>query len=160
MSIAGGAAAGAGSVDLFEGSLELGTRVGEVLEELGLTGELDDEGLILGRGEHLVEEGAAGGALFVDDAALAAAGVDEEAEGKGKVLVEVEVADGLRVAVDLEDEVILGEVLDEGSLFIANDDGEVHQAGIDGEWWGRLALEMKWEFAGQGLVAWTIEAGR
>ena len=120
-------------VDLFERGLKLRAGGGEVLQELDLAGELDDEGLVLGRGEHLVEEGAAGGALFVDDVALAEAGVDEQAEGQGKVGVDVEVADGLRMAVDLEDEVVLGEVLDEGAFLVADDDGEVDEAGIDGD---------------------------
>ena len=89
--------------------------------------------LSFGRGEHLVEEGAAGGALFVDDVALGEAGVDEQAEGEGKVGVLVEVADGLGFAVDLQDEVVLGEVLDESAFFVADDDGEIDEAGIDGE---------------------------
>ena len=123
----------AGGVDLFEGGLELGAGGGEVLQEFGLAGELDDEGLVLRGGEHLVEEGAAGGALFVDDVALGEAGVDEQAEGQGKICVLVEVADGLGFAVDLEDEVVLGEVLDERAFFVADDYREVDEAGVDGE---------------------------
>ena len=64
-----------------------------------------------------------------------AAGVDEQAEGEGKVLVHVEVADGLRFAVDLEDEVVLGEVLDEGSFFVADDDREIDEAGVYRRGW-------------------------
>jgi hypothetical protein len=35
--------------------------------------------------------------------------------------------------VDLEDEVVLGEILDEGTFFIVDDDGDVDQARIDVE---------------------------
>ena len=80
-----------------------------------------------------VEEGGAGGALFVEYVALRTAGVDEQAKGEGKVGVEVEVADGLGVVVDLEDEVVLGEGLDEGAFFVADDYGQVDEAGVDGE---------------------------
>ena len=87
--------------EIAEGGLEFGAGVGEVLEELGLVGELDEEGAVLVGGEHAVEEGGAGGAFFVEDAGDGAAGVDEEAEGEGKVGVDVEVADRLGMAVDL-----------------------------------------------------------
>ena len=134
--VAGGARASAGSVDLLESSLKQWAGRGDVLQKLRLRGKLHDEGLVLRRGEHLVEEGAAGGALFVDDVALGEAGVDEQAEGQREVGVLVEVADGLGFAVDLEDEVVLGEVLDEGTLFVTDDDREVDEAGIDGDGWG------------------------
>ncbi len=125
--------AGAGRVDLPESLLEERARGGEVLQKLYLTGELRDECLIFGCGEHLVEEGAAGGALFVEDAALGAAGVHEKAEDEREVGVLVEVTDGLGFAVDLEDKIIFGEVLDEGSLFVADDDRQIDEAGIDGD---------------------------
>ena len=95
------------------------------------------------------------------------AGVDEQAEGEGKIGVDVEVADGLRVVVDLEGEVVLGEGLDEGAFFVADDDGEVDEAGVDGEggggWasggllgfcgWGcRTGFVGRLEFAGQGAT--------
>ena len=58
----------------LEGGLEFGAGGGEVLEELDGAGELDDEGLVgsrLGGAVSIcVEEGAAGGALFVEDVAL------------------------------------------------------------------------------------------
>ena len=127
------AGAFAGGVDLLEGGLKQGAGRGEVLQELGLGGELHDEGLVLRSGEHLIEEGAAGGALLVDDLALGEACVDQQTEGQGKIGVLVEVANGLGFAVDLKDEVVLGEILDEGSFFVADDDGEVDEAGIDGD---------------------------
>ncbi len=49
---------------------------------------------------------------------------------RGRSVSQVEVADGLGIAVDLEDEVVLGEVLDEGAFFIVDDDRDVDQACI------------------------------
>ena len=37
------------------------------------------------------------------------------------------------MAVNLESEVILGEVLDKGAFLVADDHREVHEAGIDGD---------------------------
>ena len=83
-----------------------------------------------GIGEHVVEEGETGGAFVVDGVALAQAYVDQQAECEGKVGVQVEVANGLGFAIDLEDEVVLGEVLDQRAFFIVDDDRDVDQACI------------------------------
>ena len=128
---------GARGVDLFQCCLEERARRGKVLQEFGLACKLHDERLVLRRGHHLVEEGAAGGALFVDDVALGAAGIDQQAKRKGKILVLVEVADGLGFAVDLQNEVVLGEVLDQGAFFVPDDYREVDEAGVDREGGGR-----------------------
>ena len=126
----------AGGVDFFEGFLQFGARGGEVLEKLDLVGELDDKSLILRRGEHLVKEGAAGAALLIENVALREAGVDQKAEGEGKIRVLIEVADGLGMSVYLEDEVVFGEVLDERSFLVADDGRDIHKACVDGERWG------------------------
>jgi acetyl esterase/lipase len=140
-----------GSVDLLERGLELGTGGGEVLKEFGLAGELNHEGLVLRRGEHLVEKYAAGAALVVEDAALGDAGVNQQTEDQREVGVFVEVADGLGLAVDLEGEVVLGEVLDEGALFITDDHREVDETGVDGEG-GDRAGGLVWRGGGGGLL--------
>ena len=69
-------------VDLINGGLELLAGRGEILQELDLVIEVNDEGLVLIFTEDTIEEGAAGGELLVEDAALAEAGVHKEAEGK------------------------------------------------------------------------------
>ena len=86
-----------------------------------------------GCGHHLVEKGFAGGALVLEGAADRAAGVNEEAEGEGEIVVAIEVADGLRMAVDGEHEVGLCEVGDEGAVLIADDDGQIDELGGDGD---------------------------
>ena len=42
-------------------------------------------------------------------------------------------ADGLRFAVDLKNELILGKALNERSLLVADDDGEVDEPGVNGK---------------------------
>jgi len=123
---------------LLEALLELGAGVGDVLEELDGSGELNDEGFVRrasgsGRGEHVFEELGAGGALGVEDGGLAAAGVDEETNGKGDVSVVVEVAEGLGLGIDFEIEVGLGEVVEDRSLFIADYGGDDDELGVDGD---------------------------
>ena len=127
-----GVAAGGRGFELLEAGLEPGLGAGDVLQEVGLAGELDDEGLVAA-GDGVVEEGEAGGALFVNRVALAEADIDQKTEGEGEIGVEIEIADGLGFTVDLEGEVVLGEILDEGTFFIVNYDGDVDQARIDVE---------------------------
>jgi len=74
---------------LLEAGLEPGLGAGDVLQEVGLAGELDDEGLVAA-GDGVVEEGEAGGALFVNRVALAEADIDQKTEGEGEIGVEIE----------------------------------------------------------------------
>ena len=85
--IASAAGAGTGElrrVDLVDSSLEFLAGRLEVLEELDFAIELDDEGLIFVLAKDAVEERAAGGEFLVKNAALAEAGVNEQAEGSGR----------------------------------------------------------------------------
>jgi hypothetical protein len=89
--------------------------------------------LVFRRLEHLVEKNAAGGTLVVDNIALAKAGVDEQAESQGEISVDIEVANGLRMAVNLEDEIVLGEVLNKRTLLVADDHRDIDEAGVDSD---------------------------
>ena len=63
-------------------------------------------------------------------------------------------------AVDLKDEIVFGQVLDEGSFFVANDDWEVNEAGIDGDGRGSGGWGPVWGWVwGRGLLL-RGEAGR
>ena len=72
-------------MDLIDGGLEFLAGRGEALEELDFAIEMDDEGFVLVFAKDVVEEGAAGGEFLVEDAALAEAGVNKEAESEPKV---------------------------------------------------------------------------
>ena len=78
-----------GGVDLFEGGLKFGLGGRKVLQKFGLAGKLDDKCLVryaVGRGgEHLLQKGAAGGALIIDNFALGGADVYQQSEGQRKI---------------------------------------------------------------------------
>jgi len=121
----GGTAAGAGlrelrRVELVDGREEFLTGGGEVLHEFDLVIEMDEEGFVFVFAQDAIEESTAGGALLVENLALAEAGVHEQAQGEREVGLFGEIGDGLRFAVLLESEVVFGEVADDVAVFVAN----------------------------------------
>src|SRR5208283_1674446 len=84
---------------LLQGGLQLWARRGEILQKLDFAIEVNDERGIFVLAQKLVEEAVAGAALVVQDAALAEAGVDQEAEAQRQIGFVREVVDGLRAAV-------------------------------------------------------------
>jgi hypothetical protein len=125
-------------VDLIDGGLEFLARRGEVLEELDFAIEMDDEGFVLVLAKDVVEEGAAAGEFLVEDAALAEAGVNKEADSEQEVGFPGEIADGLGFAVLFKKEVVLGEIVDEGVVFIADGNEKIDGADVDGDGSGLL----------------------
>ena len=130
--IATGGAATAGTrlgklwrVDLIDGREEFFTGRREVLEEFDLVVEMDEEGFVFVFAQDAIEERAAGGALLIEDAALAEAGVDEEPDGEREVGLFGEIGDGLGLAVLVESEVVFGEVTDEVAVFVADGGEEI-----------------------------------
>ena len=65
---------------MIDGGKEFLARGGEVLKEFDFVIEVNEERPIFVFAQDTIEEGAAGGALLIENAALAEAGVDEEAE--------------------------------------------------------------------------------
>ena len=123
-------------VNLIDGCLEFLARGGEVLEEFDFVIEMDEEGFVFVFTENVVEEGAAGGALLIEDAALAEAGVDEEAEGEREIGFFGEIGDGLGLGVLFEGEVFLREIADQAAVFVANGGEEIYGGDVNGD--GRL----------------------
>ena len=120
-------------VDLIDGGLEFLARGGEVLEEFDFVIEMDEEGFVFAFAEDAIEEGTAGGAFLVEEAALAEAGVDEEAESERKVGLFSEIGDGLGVGVLFEGEVVFGEIADEVAVFVADGGEEIDSGDVDGD---------------------------
>src|SRR5882724_763950 len=81
----------------------------------------------------MVEEGAAGGAFLIEDAALAKASVDEESEGEGEIGLFGEIGDGLGLGVLFEGEVVFGEIADEVAVFVADSGEEIDGGDVDGD---------------------------
>ena len=110
----------------LEGRAEFLARGGEVLEQLHFVVEMDEEGFVFIFAEGAIEEGVAGGALFVEDAALAAAGVDQKTQGERQVTFASKILDGLRVRIFFEGEIGLIEIWNDFAVLIAD-------GGIEGD---------------------------
>ena len=95
--------------------------------------EVDEEGFVFVFAEDMVEEGAAGGALLIEDAALAEAGINEEAEGEREIGLFGEIGDRLGLGVLFEGEVIFGEIADEVAVLVADGGEEIDSGDVDGD---------------------------
>jgi len=143
---AGGTTAGAGlgelrGVELIDGREEFFARSGEVLKEFDFVIEMDEEGFVFVFAEDVIEERAAGGAFLIKDAALAEAGVHEEAEGEREIGFLGEIGDGLRLAVLVEGEVVFGEIADEVAVFVSDGGDEIDGGDVESDGSGLLAEE-------------------
>ena len=125
-----GAGAGAGvDLGLVEGAGDVAGAVGIVGEQVDIDVEGDEEGFVLG-GEHVAQEGCAGLLFEGKDVHLAAGGVEQDANGEGKVLLLGKVLDGLRGLVFGEGAVVLDQVGDE-AFAVAGGEVEVDQVDLD-----------------------------
>ena len=123
---AGGAGGGRGCVDRggVDGAGEGWEAVGVVGEEVDVDVEGDEEGVVAG-GEDVFEEAVGGLLLEGEDALLAAAGVEEDADGEGEILLLGEGLDDLGLVV-VEDAAVGGGEVEDVAVGVA--DGEV---GVD-----------------------------
>ena len=144
--VTGGASAGAGlgelrRMNLIDGGEEFFARGGEVLKEFDFVIEMDEEGCVLAIAKDVIEEGAAGGAFLVEDAALAETGVNEQAEGEREVGLFGEIGDGLGLAVLFEGEVVFGKIADEVTVFVADGGEEIDGRNAESDGRGLLGEE-------------------
>ena len=116
--VEGGAAAG---LDVGQAVFELVGVGGQVLVDVGVVGEIDDEGLVFGvGGQDQVERGFVDrGALFVHGAGV----VDDQTDGDGDVGV-LEAEQVLLDAVFENLEVVFLEVLDDLTFVVEHGDVE------------------------------------
>ena len=133
ISVAGdGAGSGAG-VDLrgVDGAFDFAGAVGVVGEEVDVNVEGDEEGFVFG-GEDVFEELGSGLLLEGEDVDLAAAGVEEDADGEGEIFFLGKVL-GLLEDLVLEDAaVVFVEVGDEAAL-VADGEVDVDEVDVDFE---------------------------
>ena len=83
--------------------------------------------------QNLVEELIAGAALLTDHIALAAAGIHQQPQIEGQIGFLREVLDSLRLAFLIQQKIVLGEVLDEFPLLVADGGEQVHDIDVAGE---------------------------
>ena len=103
--------------------LEKVTGAGKVLQQLDLEIEVDHEGAVLIRPQHLAQKAFARVSLVGEYAPRAAAGIDQQSDGQRQVALLREVLDGLRAALLIEQEVVASQILDDLVLLVA-DGGE------------------------------------
>ena len=100
-----------------EGSLEGRHRIGKVLKKIHIHIKAQNKCQIF-RAQDFTEEGATNFFLHGQHAFLAAAGVDENTEGKGQVGFSGEIFDGLRLRVFENLEVILSQIGNQPAFFV------------------------------------------
>ena len=160
-SCGGGGGVDAGGVD---GAGEFGEAVGVVREEVDVDVEGDEEGEVFRR-EDVFEE-ADGGLLFDGkDALLAAAGVEQEADGEREVFLLGEGFDGLRLVV-VEDVAVGGGEVEDVAVGVADGEVGVDEAGgeVEGGGWksgAGAAVEAGGGASGEGASwAWRVAVAR
>ncbi len=119
-----------GSIDFVDGGLKFLVRGCEVLQKGHFTVKLNDEGFIFIFAQDLIEESATGSALLVEDTPLAHAGVDKQTEGEREIGFLGEVGNGLRLAILLEDEVVLRQIANDAFMFIVDRGNHVYSVYI------------------------------
>ena len=94
-----------------------------------MVAEADGEGLVAGF-KNLVEKGFDVFLMFFDEFLLTAAGVDDEADAEGELVVMGEEANLLRDAVFDDGEVVLGEAGYDAAVWVADAEGGVDEVGL------------------------------
>src|SRR5712692_5008922 len=116
----------------LDGALQLRLVRGEIREQVHVEVEGDDHGQVFGAQEALEE--ARGDLLFGGQhALLAAAGVNQQAQGDGQGGLAREESDLLFLAVLEDAEIVLGEVRNNALVFVAHGDEQVDQLDLDAD---------------------------
>ena len=102
--------------------------------------KVDDEGVVLGVAQHVLEELEAGRPLLIDHAALTQTGVDQQPNGEREIGVTREVLDGLRTTVFFQLEIVFAEIADHGAVLVANSSEQIDDLHIGGESGGVLCF--------------------
>jgi hypothetical protein len=102
--------------------LQLVTRGNEILEQLHFSVKMDDECLVFGSSQHLIQETLAGRSFLIQNIPLAHAGVDKQAEREGKVGFLRKIANRLRVTIFLEEEIVFGQIADDLAMLVSDSD--------------------------------------
>ena len=93
---------------------------------------MNDEGLVAIFTDHLIKKAVAGAALLIEDASLAQAGVDEQAQGQWKIGLATEVMNRLRAAILSQGEILFAQVVDDFSGFVADRGQDIDHIHLDG----------------------------
>src|SRR6185369_15855813 len=125
------AATGRRSIDAcaVEGGAQQAGRVGEILQQVGFDIETDHKRQIFGA-QDLIQEIGPDFLLHLQNLSLAAAGIDQNSQGQGKVRFGGEILDCLRAAVLADLEVVLGQIGNQPAFFVFDIEKELHNVDI------------------------------
>ena len=112
-------------LQLVQRFLQLLPRGRQVFQQLHFFVEMNQKRQIAVRAQHLIEKALAGGALIVQHVALAGAGI-QQPERQRQIGLPCEVANHLRVALFVQHELLLVQVLDDLALLVAHGGENVH----------------------------------
>src|SRR5580700_6872867 len=104
--------------------------IGEILQQVYVAIEADDEGFVV-VAQNLFQKCAADFFLHVEDALLAAAGINEDSERERQIRFRSEVLDGLRLAVFGDCEIVFGQVGNKHALLVFYVEEELHHINVD-----------------------------
>ena len=154
--VAGDGAGACAGVDLglVDGAADLAGAVGVVGEQGDVDIKGDEESFVLG-GEDVFEEFGSGLLFERKDILLAAAGVEEDADGEGEVLLLSEVLGGLEDLVLVDAAVILVEIGDV-AVFIADGEVEIDEVDVDFEGFDVVLVDG----LGGSVTGWWGASGR
>ena len=116
----------------IEGCPQQARRVGEVLQQVGIDIEADHERQVLGA-QDLIQKIGPDFLLHLEHLPLAAAGIDQNAQGQGEVGFGGEILDGLRVAVLVDLEVVPGQIGNQPAFLIFDIEEELDNIDINFE---------------------------
>ena len=122
-----------GGFEIIQSLFQQPAGRGDVLQQFHVEIEVNHEGHVLLGTQHLFEEAVAGRPLFFDQAALAPAGIDQQAERKRQIAFLGEIADLLGAAVLVEQKIVLGEVPDDGAVLVAHVGKQVDHLDVGGK---------------------------
>jgi hypothetical protein len=116
-------AVGPGRLQRPKSGLQFVTRGSEILEQLHLSVKMNDECLVFGSSEHLIQETLARRSLLIQNIPLTHAGVDKQSKREGKVGFLRKIANRLRATIFLEEEIVFGQIADDLAMLVPDSDG-------------------------------------
>ena len=119
--------------DLRERLFQELARAGKILQKFYFEVKVNDKREVFLGPKDLAEELLAGVPLLRQDAAGAAAGVDQQPDGQRQVALLREVPDGLRTAVLVEMEVVFRQVADDLVLLVPHGGEEIDHLHVGGK---------------------------
>lgn len=116
-------------VDLLQAGLQLRARTGHVRQQIRRVRKLNHKRLVRLALQHVIQKRRACGPFLVQHVPLAHAGVHQQPQRQGQVLILIEVADRLLRAVNLQDEIVLAQRLHQRAFLVPHHYRQVDQAG-------------------------------